>query len=181
MKPITKDHIPSKFLFVLEMYNILDEFLVEANKFDKFWRKKAYETDSFKEFIQLSLQFFETKRGFFYWVNVSYQHESTLVIFPFKFHSWTCVLRLARYRNGQRAIELIDPFTGESIAVATVCLVDETTEFDEVFIKDYSENEGMTKTLIYAGIIKPEVIKVVESGFVSISKYKLTYKALNAF
>lgn len=94
------------------------------------------------------------------------------------FLGYKCKVMGGMYKNKQKAIQLIDAQDGSPIAVATVCMVNETINEDEVFIKDYSENEGITDVLIKAGIIFPEIIKTVNSGFVKISAYKLTLKAL---
>lgn len=90
-----------------------------------------------------------------------------------KFRQWNCVLQTAQYGNGRTALQLVDAEDGEPVATATVNLPDETLGENEVFIKDYAENEGMLKTLQDAGIVEPTG-KVVASGFVAIPVCRLT-------
>jgi len=99
------------------------------------------------------------------------------------FHGWDCMpIPGKRYMQGDRiAIMLQDPETGEPIATATTNIVEDDIpmEADEVFIKDYSENEGMTDALITAGIILPDPVKKVRTGHVEVWSYKLTEEAYN--
>jgi hypothetical protein len=87
------------------------------------------------------------------------------------FKKWQCNVLLKQYSNNRTAITLEDA-DGEPIATATVNLPDEPLEKDEVFIKNWSENEGMLDVLITAGIIGP-VIEEVPTGFVKAQKCKL--------
>lgn len=84
----------------------------------------------------------------------------------------------ARYANNRTAIKLVSPEDGESIAVATVNLPDVPIGPDEAAIKDYSENEGMARVLIDAGLIEPEADRWLRSGFVTVGVYRLTSKAI---
>jgi hypothetical protein len=95
-----------------------------------------------------------------------------------KYKGWTVNVHFAVYGNGRHAIKL-DSRTDIPIAVASVNVAD-TDECgdDEVYVKDYSENEGMAQWLADNGIIEPSVIGSVPSGFVVISRYKLTAAAL---
>ena len=102
-------------------------------------------------------------------------------IIKVKFRKWNCIVALAYYNNDRKAISLYDEDDFEPIATATVNMVNEPCEDDEVFIKNYSENEGMTDALIDAEIIKKESTGFVRSGYVLIFKYKLTEKILNLF
>jgi len=89
------------------------------------------------------------------------------------FNSWTvnfrgeeCHVRLGHYNNGRLAITLITE-TGEPMAVATVNLPDEDIMYDShVFIKDWSENEGMLDALVRSGVISPELHESVSTGHV---------------
>jgi len=87
---------------------------------------------------------------------------------------YDAVLEFGKYRNNRTAIECIDPEDGESIAVATVNLPDSPLNDDEVFIKDYSENEGILSSLIANNIVS-DPIDVIPSGFVVVYKCKLLY------
>lgn len=95
-----------------------------------------------------------------------------------QFKQWLCVAIAASYGNGNKAIELIDPEDGERVAIATVNMIEEKIDSDVVFIKNYSENEGMAASFINANIIYPEPIHSVKAGFVNILAYRLTGKAL---
>lgn len=95
-----------------------------------------------------------------------------------KFKHWNCVAVSGYYANGRRAIKLIEDPSREQIAVATVNVVDCEPGEGAVFIKDYSENVGMADALIEAGIIHSDHVRTIGSGFVCISSYRLTEKAL---
>lgn len=89
------------------------------------------------------------------------------------YKGYECVLRFSKYQHGNRtAIELYDANDGDRVAVATTNLPDEPLGEDEVFIKDYSENEGMVDFLVKEGIIE-RTSEAVKSGYVSIPKCKL--------
>ena len=100
-----------------------------------------------------------------------------------EFKGWRCILLPGkRYLQQDRiALQLVDVEDGEPIATASVNIAEEDLpmEDNEVFIKNYSENEGMTDALIAAGVISPEVIKTVQTGFVEVSSYLLTEQAYN--
>lgn len=88
-----------------------------------------------------------------------------------KFMRWLCTIEERRYGNGRLALELVDS-KGEPVAVATVNVPGSPLADDEVFIKDYSENEGMLDSLVAAGIVE-RTGKSVQSGFISIPVAKL--------
>jgi len=85
-------------------------------------------------------------------------------------------LVFGQYRNGQRAIEMIDEADGAPYAVATVALVDEQLSADEVAIKNWSENEGVLESLIENEIVSAP-IRYVSSGFVRVPICKLLVEA----
>jgi hypothetical protein len=97
------------------------------------------------------------------------------------FKKWKCSVNLAHYTNGRRAILLWDYQDGSPVATATVNLVFAKCEPDEVFIKNYSENEGMTDTLIENEIIEKEPTGSDRSGFEIIFKYRLTPEMIKLF
>jgi hypothetical protein len=78
----------------------------------------------------------------------------------------------SKYGNGRRAIKLVDLEDGELVAVATVNLPDEELGNDEVFIKDYSENEGILEFLVQNKVVFPPHGSV-KSGYVTVHKCKL--------
>lgn len=97
-----------------------------------------------------------------------------------KFRHWDCVVEFAKYRNGRTAICLVDERDDESVATASVnieaCSDDQWESFaDElnvdpnrlVFIKDYSENEGMLDALVSQGVVENTDIRI-ETGFVTV-------------
>ncbi len=90
-----------------------------------------------------------------------------------KFRQWNCIIDFGRYSlDNSLAIQLVDAEDGQSVATATVCIKDSGIEKDEVLIKDYSENEGMLKTLSDAGIVKPTG-RWVKTGFVEVPVAKI--------
>ena len=94
-----------------------------------------------------------------------------------KFKEWECILKFGEYSNGRTAIQLVsnDEYN-EPIATATVNLPDQavmqSTGNKNVFIKNYSENEGMLNCLVDAGIVSTP-IAIVTSGFVDVPLCKL--------
>ena len=71
-------------------------------------------------------------------------------------------------RDGSTALVLFDPVTGELVAKATVCMSGYDllpTNQRHVFIKDYSENEGMFEALQRAGVIDEE-LRSLDAGWV---------------
>jgi len=84
-----------------------------------------------------------------------------------KFRGETLTPVFDRYQDNDRlALVLLDE-VGISYARASVNLPDEPLGEDEIFIKDYSENEGIFNALVDAGLIVDSG-RVVESGFVTI-------------
>lgn len=82
----------------------------------------------------------------------------------------------ATYANGQLALELLDPETGERVVMATVAVGNKLPS-GCVAIKNYSENEGMLEALIAAGLVKAPV-DWIRSGFVAIPVCPLVEGAL---
>ena len=95
-----------------------------------------------------------------------------------KFKTYNCIAQGTYYDNGRKAIQLIDTEDGQPIATASVNIVKADCPDDCIYVKDYSENEGMSNALNIAGIIEVTPIDMVESGYVTIGLYKLTDKAL---
>jgi len=89
-------------------------------------------------------------------------------------NTWDVILHIKRYGNNRIAIECLDVVDGSPVAMATINLPHENLKDNEVFIKDYSENQGMLDSLVNAGIIsKP--IEFVKSGYVHVPKCKLLW------
>jgi len=89
-----------------------------------------------------------------------------------QFKHWTGEIKLAQYNNGRTALQLMDVDTGELILVATVNFPDVHLEPNQVIIKNYSENEGITDVLMEGGIIGPPLNKIL-SGFVTVNIHEL--------
>ena len=76
-----------------------------------------------------------------------------------------------KYRNGQNSIQLFDAEDQMPYAVASVA-IDEPLEPDEVAVKDYSENEGILKTLLKSGVVD-HPHREVSTGYVRIPICKI--------
>lgn len=91
-------------------------------------------------------------------------------------HGDECRVFFSKYTNNDRvAIVLTDKETGEPYATASVNLVNQDLEPDEVAIKNYSEGEGMLDDLVAAGIVE-DTGKEVGSGYVLIPIARLLKK-----
>jgi len=89
------------------------------------------------------------------------------------FYDELCTVKYGKYKNGRTAIELICE-DGEPMIMATVNVVDyQDLNDNEVIIKDYSENEGVLKALIKAGIITT-ALKNIPTGFVNVQVCEFT-------
>lgn len=82
-----------------------------------------------------------------------------------RFNGWDCEAQTAIYDNGQKALLLRDRLTGEAVCKASAC-VDVDLPEGHTAIKDYSENEGILKSLLDAGVVALTGNQVA-SGFVS--------------
>lgn len=65
-----------------------------------------------------------------------------------------CTVDFRKYPNGRTALELICE-DGSPMAVATCNIPEASLNEHHVFIKNWSENEGMAAALAKAGYIKP--------------------------
>lgn len=72
---------------------------------------------------------------------------------PITFHDWDCYLTFGSYNTGALAIRLLERGTGEPIAIATVNISKRRPPFGHVYIKDWSENEGMMQAFEQAGYL----------------------------
>lgn len=88
------------------------------------------------------------------------------------FMLWKCQAIFGKYRNGRTAIQLVaagdaldddEVVGGDPIATATVNVDRIALEADEILIKDYDANEGMSDALIAAGLVQP-LVKVIHIG-----------------
>lgn len=92
-----------------------------------------------------------------------------------EFMGVNCEVLLTKYLNGQPAIILYDD-EGEEFAVASVAMQHMPPE-GCVWVKNYSENDGMTAALVKAGVIAPEIMGSIQSGFVTVHAYRLLLDA----
>jgi len=83
------------------------------------------------------------------------------------------VAEISRYRNGQLGI-VLKTEEGDLWSVPTAALAHVELADGCVLVKDYSENSGMPALLIRAGVIEPEVLDYVPSGFVQLAVHALT-------
>ena len=89
-------------------------------------------------------------------------------------------LHIEQYQNGRVALQLWSQMEGEEpgamepFMTCSVNLPDSPCASNEVFIKDYGENEGITQQLIRWQIIEPTPTGFTGSGHVVISKYRFT-------
>lgn len=87
-------------------------------------------------------------------------------VFPYK--GTDIVVSTGNYQSGRKAIQLFDSFSGEPYGCPTADLSYLTPKFyNEVLVKDYSENEGMFKFLTENNIVT-FTGKTVVSGFVEL-------------
>lgn len=94
-----------------------------------------------------------------------------------------CYVEATTYSRSPDRIALtimqIDDEIVDVVAVATSNQPDHPCPPDEVYVKDWSENEGMLSFLINNRIIKPEVTHYIISGYVHISRHQLTPNVWN--
>lgn len=89
-----------------------------------------------------------------------------------QFKDWQCRVQMRKYHNGQAAIQLVDANDGDAICTASVCLPDHAQLPGWVFIKDWSENQGVLDALIAANVIE-DTGQRLPSGFVLVAVCKL--------
>ena len=91
-----------------------------------------------------------------------------------------CFMEASTYANGRLGLTISalvkepDYEYEEPIAVATINIPEAPCPENEIWVKDYSENEGMVKNLVNWGVIEPMVRASVRSGFVIVDRYALT-------
>lgn len=85
-----------------------------------------------------------------------------------KFKTWNCIVtQKGLYTsNDMPRLDLIDAYTREPIATCTVATSFKPKE-NTIFIKDYSENEGMYEALKKAGVVG-KITRTIPSGYIQI-------------
>ncbi len=104
------------------------------------------------------------------------------------FKSWLCRVVPTKYTNtGSLALMLKEVDTGESIATATINMIDDDAQalidkhfgYEQipVYIKDYSENQGMLVALQEAGVVS-DVVEYFHSGYIRVPLVVITNQEL---
>ena len=70
------------------------------------------------------------------------------------FQGFECEVHKITYNNGRVGLQLNDIIDGCPIATATINMPEIELAPDEVIIKDYSDNTGMTEVLVQGGVIE---------------------------
>lgn len=94
-----------------------------------------------------------------------------------KFASWNCYPRFRKYgADSSTALELVDAENSSLVAIATVCLLSSGYKppADCIAVKDWSENAGMVEALVHAGLIEPQPLAHIATGFVHARIHRLT-------
>ena len=78
------------------------------------------------------------------------------------------------YGNGRPALALIDPEDGQPYFTVTVNLINEEISEGHVFVKTWSENEGMLQCLTKAGVL--QLVDWRPSGYTEAAECKLMVK-----
>ena len=87
-------------------------------------------------------------------------------VFPYK--GTDLVVSIGNYQSGRKAIQLVDSFSGEFYTCPTADIQGLDTKFyNEVLVKDYSENQGMLKFLTENNIVT-WTGRTVASGYVEL-------------
>jgi len=81
-------------------------------------------------------------------------------------------INYSKYANGRTAIALVDREDGMPFTTASVNMPDHDCPEGHIYIKNWSENEGMVEYLQGKGIIG-EIVSYVNSGFVTVPLCKL--------
>jgi len=82
-------------------------------------------------------------------------------------------LQVARYSNGRIALQTYTA-DGEPFMTCSVNVPDQPCGESEVYIKNYSENEGITKWLLAQAILVWPPVGRVHSGHTFIERYALS-------
>ncbi len=88
---------------------------------------------------------------------------------------YDCVVAARYYPDGTKKLQLLDIVDDIPVATATVRVSGAVPKDDEVFIKDYGENEGMLDALLSADIIQ-EPHGSLFIGYVTVHRCRLTRK-----
>lgn len=83
---------------------------------------------------------------------------------------------MGNFADGGAALELYS--TDAQREMRCTVSIGEPPKPGHVWVKDWSENEGLLPGLIEAGVLHPTPTRVARSGFVDVFEHKLTDAAL---
>jgi len=105
--------------------------------------------------------------------------ENRLLVMDAPFCGSRCYLRFDKYTHGDGVrMELRDVDDHYPVATCTVNVPSADLSPNEVFIKDYSENEGVLDYLVSEGVVDDRVEADMMSGQVIITAHRLTNEVL---
>jgi hypothetical protein len=86
----------------------------------------------------------------------------------------TVALEVGEYPSGHTALVAVDAKTGEQLAKLSVDFPDEEMARDEIYLKDYSENERIARYAIGLGFLEPTNTGLdIVSGFREFRRYRI--------
>jgi hypothetical protein len=86
----------------------------------------------------------------------------------------TVGLEVGQYPSGHTALVAVDAKTGEQLAKLSVDFPEEEMAEDEIYLKDYSENERIAKYAIGLGFLEPSDNGLdLVSGFREFRRYRI--------
>jgi hypothetical protein len=86
----------------------------------------------------------------------------------------TVGLEVGKYPSGHTALVAVDAKTGEQLAKLSVDFPEEEMAEDEIYLKDYSENERIAKYAIGLGFLEPSDNGLdLVSGFREFRRYRI--------
>lgn len=88
-------------------------------------------------------------------------------------------LTLTHYRNGQLAMQLYcamddEPDQMEPLMTVSTCIIDREIPPNAIWVKDYSENEGILDWLISNAIVEQEACATAPAGYTVVTAHHLT-------
>lgn len=103
----------------------------------------------------------------------------TILHFHGQFLDTDVYLQVGKYGNGRIAIQALDTKDDMPAFTLTVNIPDEQINDDEVFIKDYAENQGVLAFARENGIVY-DLIRFAKCGYADVPLCKLDIKRLKA-
>lgn len=94
------------------------------------------------------------------------------------FQGFECHVVMERYQSGGLSLRLIDAADPCPVCRATSNLIDSRPAKDEVFIKNYGENEGVFQVLTEAGLLI-DTGKTIETGHSMLNVGRMSQDLVN--